>query len=338
MFIAGIDVGNYDTKSQHTTIPSGYDGPYNEKPFHDEYLKFDGKYYVLTDKRLPYQMDKTDSDRCIILSLFSLAKEIIFHVTNANNNLVKTKENVQRSINTIREIGLGVGLPPTHYTKARLNVLRDYYMHYMGDGIQFEYSGYQFNVKLVDFDVSPQGGAGVAAIEEDDWDKIVGMCEDGYYVVDIGGYTVDTMKLGQDKKKMKVDFFASREDGVITLFDNIISSMQSNYSVTLNYNTISNVISGKKTPLSVTSPGAEEAIISKTQTYVNYLIDLERQLGVEYKSYPCIFLGGGTVLLKKYILKNNLIVPGLTLFVTNPNANAVGYASRMANRHNKNKG
>ena len=32
MFIIGIDVGNYDTKTQNTSTPTGYEGPFSEKP------------------------------------------------------------------------------------------------------------------------------------------------------------------------------------------------------------------------------------------------------------------------------------------------------------------
>ena len=76
MYIAGIDVGNYDTKTQNTSIPSGYTGPLTEKPIGDEYLKFNGKYYVPSFERFAYEKDKTRTERCIILSLFALANEI----------------------------------------------------------------------------------------------------------------------------------------------------------------------------------------------------------------------------------------------------------------------
>ena len=85
MFYLGIDVGNYDTKSQHTTTPSGYDGPTPEKPLlAEEYLCYNGQYYVSTTTRFAYEKDKTRNERALILTLFAIANEIEFAVKISN--------------------------------------------------------------------------------------------------------------------------------------------------------------------------------------------------------------------------------------------------------------
>ena len=79
--IIGVDVGNYNTKSQNTVIPSGYEGPFLEATILGGYergnLKWNGLYYIHSSKRLPYLADKTKDDRCIILTLMSISKEIL---------------------------------------------------------------------------------------------------------------------------------------------------------------------------------------------------------------------------------------------------------------------
>ena len=74
MLYLGIDVGNSDTKSENTTFPSGYEGPYSSRPaIVNEYLELNGKYFIPTTDRLFYLKDKTADDRCIVLTLMAIA-------------------------------------------------------------------------------------------------------------------------------------------------------------------------------------------------------------------------------------------------------------------------
>ena len=321
MLIVGIDVGNYDTKTQNTTISSGYSGPLYEKPLGDDYLMYNGKYYIPSTERFAYEKDKTRSERCLILSLFALANEIYYRVMRSNENVNKNQQNVQSLINNVYEVGIGVGVPPTHYVKPRVEELMAYYKKYMSNGIEFEWKGFKFSLRLKALRVYPQGGAG----SSDPENTFAAEYPGGYYVIDIGGYTVDTIKYGKDGKTDGK--WSSKENGVIVLYDRIISRAQGDHDVTLDYDVIEAVIKGEKTPLSITCPDAEETIRKMTADYVNNIIDTERQLGVEFKSYPCLFMGGGSLLFKDYILKNPLIYPKITLFLSSANANARGYAT-----------
>lgn len=313
MFILGIDVGNYDTKSQHTTAPSGFEGPTPEKPLlASEYLEVDGKYYIPTTERFAYEKDKTRSDRCLILTLFSIAKEIYFSVSKSRENL--SHEEVQMLINNVKEIALGVGLPPEHYTKARIDELTTYYKKFLRNGIRFVWNDYEFNITMKACRVYPQGGS--AATEPE---NIFRVKYPAYFVIDIGGYTVDIIKFKDNQINGK---WTSKEEGVLIMFDDIISKVQMNFDITLDNTLLEDILLGKETilPKEVLS-----FIYESVQKHSNSIIDIARQLGVKFKAYPVLFGGGGSLLLHDFILNNNLINQNATIFLSDPCANAKGY-------------
>ena len=72
MLIA-IDHGNKQIKTVHAKpFTSGLiqsDAP----GFGTDYLAYQGKFYALTDQRIPYRRDKTEDERFFILTLFAIA-------------------------------------------------------------------------------------------------------------------------------------------------------------------------------------------------------------------------------------------------------------------------
>lgn len=314
MFILGIDVGNYDTKSQHTTSPSGFEGPTPEKPlFANEYLEFNGKYYIPTVERFAYEKDNPRSERCLILTLFSIAKEIHRAVTKTKNDL--SHDDVQRLINNVKEIALGVGLPPTHYTRARIDEMNAYYKKHLGNGIHFVWNDYEYNINMKTCRVYPQGRSAVSEPENTFRTKYP-----TYYVVDIGGYTVDIIKFKDGHVDGKWD---SKEEGVLIMFDDIINKVQMNYDITLENTLIEDILNEKETIL---ADDVLSFIYENVQKHSDTIIDIVRQVGVEFKAYPVLFGGGGSLLLKDYIFKNNLINQKATIILSDACANAKGYA------------
>lgn len=75
MLIA-IDHGNKLCKTpNHEPFTSGLQES-ETQPFGGETLKYKGKYYTLSGKRIPYQRDKSKDERFYILTLFAIAYEI----------------------------------------------------------------------------------------------------------------------------------------------------------------------------------------------------------------------------------------------------------------------
>lgn len=314
--IIGVDVGNYDTKSQHTITPSGYKGPFSTlPPIADEWLSYNGGFYIPTTSRFPYEKDKTESERCVVLSLFAIAKEIIYKVKKERKDASSTE--IQNHIKNIDHITLGVGLPPAHYTEARVSALTDYYMSHLAKMTKFSYSGYQFILRMTECFVYPQGGAG--AVDKDNSFKSE---YDSYFVVDIGGYTVDLLKFTNGR----IDgVWASKEEGIITIFDEIIEKAKTEHDITLDYHAIESVLSGKKSILEISHPETVQCIREEAQTKVDHLIDSIHQSGVEFSIYPCAFMGGGSLLLKDNILNNSMINEKTVVFIQDPCANAKAY-------------
>ena len=316
MYYFGIDVGNYDTKSQHTSSPSGYKGPHPEKPLISgtkEYLEFNGMYYIPTVERFAYEKDKTRSERCIVLSLFAIANEIYYMVTKKNDKL--SHNEIQTLINNFHEIGLGVGLPPTHYTKARIEELISYYKKYLGQGIQFTWNDYNFNLIMKACRVYPQGGVEASDPEN----SFLGQYP-AYYIIDIGGYTVDIIKFANDAIDGK---WSSKEEGVLKMYDDIISEVQMNFDVTLENTHIEDVLMDRNTIL---SDDLKLYIKNSAKKHTDHILDIARQLGVEFKAYPIMFAGGGALLLKDNILNSSLINKNSSIFLSDPCANAKGFA------------
>lgn len=62
-----------------------------------------------------------------------------------------------------------------------------------------------------------------------------------------------------------------------------------------------------------------------SQKHANEVINALRQRKIMFDSHPVLFVGGGSILLKKYILDNPLIKKEATQFIMDPKANAKGY-------------
>ena len=74
--LISVDHGNKLIKVlHHAPFTSGLQES-DVPPFGGETLKYQGKYYTLSEKRIPYHRDKTEDDRFWILTLFAIAYEI----------------------------------------------------------------------------------------------------------------------------------------------------------------------------------------------------------------------------------------------------------------------
>ena len=99
--LVAIDHGNKSIKlSSGRVFTSGLRESDTRPPFGEDVLKYNGKYYTITDKRIPYMREKFVDDRFYILTLFAIAYEI-------------EDAGVHESILT--SVQLLVGLPPAHF-------------------------------------------------------------------------------------------------------------------------------------------------------------------------------------------------------------------------------
>lgn len=111
MLIA-IDHGNKQVKTLHCEPFISGLLESDVQPFGPNVLKYKGKFYQITDQRIPYRRDKTEDDRFFILTLFAIANEI---------------EAVGKYFPGVMHVQLAVGLPPAHYG-AQYQVFTCYFL------------------------------------------------------------------------------------------------------------------------------------------------------------------------------------------------------------------
>ena len=165
--IISVDTGNKNIKTPNTQpfnsglICHGTSAP----PLSVETLRYDGKYYSLTEKRIPTMFDKTETEDFYILTLFAAAKEIA------------AQDGPKPAYR--KDICLALGLPPTH-----LQELKPKYLKYFGRGgqrIEFTYNGTHYDLRVARVEVFPQGYAAVVPYLGKIRDKTRS------YIIDIGG-------------------------------------------------------------------------------------------------------------------------------------------------------
>lgn len=312
--IIGVDVGNSDIKSANTVLPNGYISSLVEPKMCSSYLKYNNMYYVRTENRFHYLQDKTINDNCFITTLMSIANEIISFFKSNNPEL--TDDELQNQIDAIQIVHLASGLPPAHMFLSEK--YQNYYKKKFGSKTSFSYNGFRFDFRLGKCGVFPQDYA--ATYKNSRCDKIR---EYGtFYAADIGGYTADVIRFTNGS--VDVSFCYSKELGILKMIANIISRVQTEYGITLDNSNILNILAGKKTTL---SPDIVNYITLAVKDHANLILNTFRELGLEYKAYPCIFLGGASMTFKPYIKRSPII--GVTEFISDISANAKGYERIM---------
>lgn len=101
MFIA-IDHGNKNMKTAHRVFTSGLSESDTRPPFGENILQYGGKYYVLSEQRIPYLRDKTLDDRFFVLTLFAIAFELEAAGLHTSDNVVDIQLAVRSASPTFR--------------------------------------------------------------------------------------------------------------------------------------------------------------------------------------------------------------------------------------------
>lgn len=293
--IIAIDHGNKQIKTVHKTFTSGLivsDIPF---PLSADSLYYDGKYYALTDERIPYMRDKTVNDKFFVLTLFAIAYELIGadkHVPGVTS-----------------EIDLAVGLPPGHFGKQ----YKSFEKYFVKNGtIEFEFNQKSFKVVINSATAYPQGYAAIMPIfaKIKEYPRSV--------IIDIGGYSLDYLQLKNGKADMSV--CDSLEMGVITLYNDIKSRINSSEDMLIHESDIDAVLQNKPT---VFEERIKKLIEQQSKDFVEKIIYSLRERMIDLKTTHAIFVGGGSLLLSKYIASSERIAsPDV---IDNLNANAVGY-------------
>ena len=292
MLIA-IDHGNHACKGVHFNYVSGLAQHSVRPPMADEVLEYKGEFWTLSGQRLPYRRDKTRDESFFILTLFGIAKELAY----------------AGSLPSAEKIDLAVGLPPEHYGLLK-DKFRDYFKR--SESIQFSYNDKPITIMIRNVFVYPQAFAAIAPQKSQLKHHL------RLFLVDIGGYTTDVLLLREGKPDMQ--FCRSLETGVITMNNDIIRRVGALHDMQIEDEHISAVLRGQETILPAE---VKETIRKSAEQHAKNILNQLRELKVDLRSNPAVFIGGGSALFRDY-LEHSPLVASAT-FVEDVKANAIGY-------------
>ncbi len=292
--LISIDHGNKQIKTNRRTFVAGLHESDTRPPFGQNILHYNGKYYTLSEQRIPYMRDKTVDERYFILTLFAVAFEIA-------GTSYKPEE--------VTDVQLAIGLPPAHY------------------GAQYErFESYFLNRGIVDFSMDekpysvyiskavcfPQAYAAIMPIYQRirQYSKVA--------VLDIGGFTADYLIVKNGEADLSV--CDSLENGIITLYNRIKSKVNADYDMLLDESDIDAIL--KELPVDY-----DENIIhivnEQAQDFIIDLFGKLRERMIDLRSGKAVFVGGGSILLKQQIEASGKV--SLPIFVDEISANTKGY-------------
>ena len=291
-----VDHGNRNMKPCHFIFTSGIN-VLDKKPARGErYLQYEGKYYTLSEQRIPYQRDKTQDFRFFILTLFAISMEL------------EGKEQIQPE--DIVQIQLPIGLPPKHF--AELYEKYEEFFKAEGKVLDFNFNGRIYHVCIQEVRAFVQDFAAMMTMGQEITvvPKAVG--------IDIGGFTTDYLLMRKGRPDM--GYCDSLEKGVITMYNQIISSINSEYDMLLEDTDIDSILAGN---MQYYDDNVVRMTESMVQDFVTDLLNSIRERGIDTKSSYTVFIGGGAVLLKRFLEKSDRL--GKYLFIEDLKANAKGY-------------
>ena len=208
------------------------------------------------------------------------------------------------------DITLLVGLPPAHY--GQLYSRFEQYFLRKREVVDFEYNGRYYSIRITKV-VSYTQALAAAVTKYGELKKHAAS-----YIIDIGGYTVDVLKLRYGKPDLAV--VESFEQGVITLYNSIASQCNSQFALHLEDCDIDEVIRGEPTIL----PGEVQILIRKmANQFLTELCNFLGERGIDLKVSKCVFAGGGSMLLRSIIERSDKV--GFPIFIDDIHANAQGY-------------
>lgn len=295
--IISVDHGNRSIKTPNLLFTSGLIESEVRPGIVSDCIRWNGRYYSLTEKRISYMRDKTADDRFYVLTLFAIAKELERLGVRPENGPI--------------EITLLIGLPPAHY--GRQHAKFEQYFTRRHEIVNFEYNGKPISIRFAK--VASYAQALAAAVTRYGEIKNHAVA----YVIDIGGFTVDVLKFRHGKPDLAM--VESFENGMLTLYNSISSQINSQFALHVEDSDIDAVIRGEETIL---APEVQSVIRRMTGVFISDLYNFLAEHGIDVKTSRCVFAGGGGVLLKDLILESGVIP--YPIFIDDIHANAAGYA------------
>ena len=290
--IVGVDHGYAAMKTAHFSYPSGLVA-YEHEPYTlKDVLEYGGKFYVVGSGRQALQKNKTQTEDYYLLTLAAIAKELSF-----------------RHVEPAAEIHLAAGLPLTSFGREK-NAFREYLLR-DGKTVNFRYEGQEYSIAIRKVSLFPQGYAAVLT-------QSILLDEPSVIVADIGGWTVDLMRL--DNAVPNAATCRSLELGVIRCMDEILEQVRRNTGLSITETQVERILQGK----SCSMPAEVVSLIEKQgRLYIEKILSAITEAGFDLRAVPSIFMGGGaTIFQHRVSTQDRLCRP---IYLTDIHANAAGY-------------
>lgn len=290
--VIGVDTGNRCIKTKNFSFVSGLVA-YNSQPLMtDEYVKYNGTYYALTNDRIAYMEDKTETEDFFILTLFAIAKELKHRCIQCNTGI---------------SICLAVGLPPAHIGR-----LKEKFIAYFQRGfVKFSYGTSLIVLNIKDVYLFPQGYSAILPY----FDEVAK--ESKAYIVDIGGYTTDVIML--NKGMIDLQCCTSFDMGVIDFFNKLKIDLRQQYSSVPDEQQIEAAIVDKEELYK----DMTKAINESAKRYAEYILKVLNESKINLMLSKVFFIGGGSLLFREFLDQSEYL--NKKEYITDVSANAAGY-------------
>jgi len=306
--IIAVDLGNWNVKTRHTEpFPSGLTEFRRVPPpaMGQEQLCWNGDYYAISGNRRSVVNDKTKDDFFYVLTLFAIAREMI--ALNPGQ------------VSYHQELILSIGLPPMHQQKYG----EAYEKYFLRDRewVKFTYKDVDFEIRINDVDIWPQGFSALFCYMQELKDKTK------LYIVDVGGYTTDVISAGRGLVP-DMNLCESYEDlGMIGMYSKVESALRHRCNYNIARADLDAIMRGElNAPSEILNVIKEEANV-----YMHDLLARLRQDGVDMTLSYIVFVGGGSVLMQDVI--PSFLSPAQYRVLTDCRANVTGYDSMSRRKH-----
>ena len=153
----------------------------------------------------------------------------------------------------------------------------------------FRYDGVDYAVTISEVSLFPQGYAAVLTQTEL-------LDEPSVIVADIGGWTVDLMRL--DNRIPNAATCRSLELGMIRCIDGISEQVRRMFGVSMTDAQIESVLRGDAGSM---DERLRAVIHAQADRYIQGLLSAITESGLDARAMPTIFLGGGAALMKRRV-------------------------------------
>lgn len=290
--VIGIDHGYYAIKTKQVCFPTGIIR-YEYEPYTmQNVLQYQGEYYVCGTGRQTLVRDKTANDNYYLLTLAALAQEI-------------RKRKRERTAKVV----LAAGLPLTGFGREKQKFKEYLFQKQL---IRFLYEGERYEIQIEDVKLFPQGYSALALYPEYLKD------EPSVLLVDIGGWTVDLMRL--DNAVPNAATCRSLELGVIRCMDEIREQVRRNTGLSVTETQIERVLRGKPSSM----PAEVVSLIERQgRLYIEKILSAITEAGFDLRAVPSVFMGGGAAIFQHRVSTQDLLCR--PIYLTDVHANAAGY-------------